>query len=201
MLTLDTSSLRQPFASDRHYVRVASGSTLRFVNNQLDALKLALENMGGWDAQTIAGVIMTATHGSGLAFGPIASQVASMQLVTANGVMLQIEPDDGITDPRRFPGHLPEEPSVKLHLVQSSLVFNAVLVSMGCMGILYAVVLRTVDRFWLRETREVVSWIDLAKPGGYLEGLIRRPRDPGYPDHVEVSICPSWPCKTDATRR
>jgi hypothetical protein len=55
---------------------------------------------------------------------------------------------------------------------------------------LYAVVIRTVDRFWLREIRQLVSWFDLAKPGGYLEGFVRRPRDPAYPDHVEISACP-----------
>ena len=101
LLPLEASTLREPFASSHpYYVRAAGDSTLRFLNGELDKRGLALENMGGWDAQTIAGVMMTATHGSGLAFGPIASQVVSLQVVVEQGELLPIEPDRGITDPR-----------------------------------------------------------------------------------------------------
>ena len=54
--------------------------------------------MGGYDGQTFAGVMSTATHGSGVAFGPLASFVRSIDLVAAGGVVHRIEPRDGITD-------------------------------------------------------------------------------------------------------
>ena len=40
-------------------------------------------NMGGYDAQTIAGVVSTSTHGSGLRWGPFPDLVRSLELVVA----------------------------------------------------------------------------------------------------------------------
>jgi hypothetical protein len=189
-LTLERSRLKPEAAADHRLVRVQAGMPLRKLNAWLWGQGLSLENMGGYDAQTIAGVAMTATHGSGLAYGPIASQIASLQLVTAGGRLLQVEPKAGITDPAKFKPMLEEEPNVPLELRQDDELFRAVSVSMGCMGIVTALVLKAVPAFWLRETRTLHRWSDLARKGGYLEGLIERPRDPAYPDHVEVSVNP-----------
>ena len=49
-------------------------------------------NMGGYDGQTFAGVMSTATHGTGVAYGPLASFVRSIDLVAAGGVVHRIEP-------------------------------------------------------------------------------------------------------------
>ena len=188
-LTLDRSRLKPEAAADRHLVRVQAGMPLRKLNAWLWAQKLALANMGGYDAQTIAGVAMTASHGSGLAYGPIASQIVALQIVTAGGRLLQVEPTNGISDPAKCK-QLEEEPGIPLELRQDDELFRAVSVSMGCMGIVTAVVLKAVDAFWLREERTLHKWSDLARKGGYLEGLVKRPRDPAYPDHVEVSVNP-----------
>lgn len=192
MLELERGELRPSAARDAHLVRVQGGITLRELNRELAARGLALENLGGYDAQTLAGVMMTATHGSGLAFGPIVSQVVSIQIVSDGGELLQVEPSEGITDPARFAGRLRDAGSEDLpvRLLQSDEVFHAVAVSMGCMGVVYAVVVKAVDAFWLREQRSLVLWEDLARPGGYLRDYLARPRDPAYPDHVEVTINP-----------
>jgi len=189
-LDLDRGRLKAEYAADRHLVRVQGGITIRALNVWLDAKGLALTNLGGYDAQTITGVAMTATHGSGLAFGPIAAQIASLQLVTTGGAVRQIEPSNGITNPATFPGKLEEDATVPVTLVQDDDEFNAVSVSMGSMGIVTAVVLRTVDKFWLREERTLHKWSDLAKPGGYVDTLVRRPGGAGYPDHVEIYVNP-----------
>ena len=54
-----------------HLVRTEAGVRLRELNPRLEKHGLALENMGGYDAQTVAGVLSTSTHGSGIGFGPI----------------------------------------------------------------------------------------------------------------------------------
>ena len=190
MLSLDRARLHPTFAGDRHLVRVQGGIRLRELNEHLDSKCLALTNLGGYDAQTITGVAMTATHGSGLNYGPIASQIASLQLVTSGGEVRQIEPTNGITNPATFPGYLEEDPHVPVKLVQDDEEFNAVSVSMGSMGIVTAVVLKTVDKFWLREVRTWHLWSEVSKPGGYLDTLVRRPGASGYPDHVEIYINP-----------
>lgn len=199
VLELDRAELRPDAAADPHLVRVQSGITLRDLNRALAARGLALENLGGYDAQTIAGVMMTATHGSGLAFGPIVSQVVSIQLVSSGGELLQIEPSDGITDPARFSGVLGDADGGRLpvRLIQRDDVFRAAGVSMGCMGVVYAVVLRAVDAFWLRERRSIVAWEELAQPGGYLARYLEDP-GAGFPDHVEVTVNP-YPERPDGS--
>jgi L-gulono-1,4-lactone dehydrogenase len=189
-LTLDRARLKGKHAGDRHLVRVQGGMTIRELNALLDSKRLALENLGGYDAQTITGVAMTATHGSGRSYGPIVSQIASLQLVTTGGEVRQIEPTNGITDPARFPGVLEEDPSVPLKLVQDDDEFYAVSVSMGSMGVVTAVVLRTVDKFWLKEVRTHTQWSLLAAPGGYIDLLTRAQPPQGGPEHVEIYVNP-----------
>ena len=52
-------------------VRVEAGMRIRELNRLLADRGLALSQMGGYDAQTVAGVLATSTHGSGITLGPI----------------------------------------------------------------------------------------------------------------------------------
>jgi hypothetical protein len=134
-------------------VRVLSGTRIRELNAHLESNGLALPNMGGYDGQTIAGVLSTSTHGSGLRFGPLADMARSLELVASGGRLLRIERADGPTDPDAF--------TRRRHgweLVQDDEVYNAVVVGMGCMGVLYAVTLEVRDAFWLKEVRTVSTW-------------------------------------------
>lgn len=197
-LALDRTRLRAAFAEDPHLVRVESGARLRDMNQRLSSRGLAFVNLGGYDAQTIAGAAMTGTHGSGLEYGPIASQIESLDLVTTGGVVLKVEPSLGITDPAKFPGFIdtPEGP-VPAQLLADDETFNALLVSMGCMGVVYAVVVRTSPRFWIREVRERTTWGELKKPGGFIERVIRRQKlDPSSapdPECYEIYVNPYPP--------
>ena len=94
-LPLDRSELRDD-APEGHYVRVG-GIRIRGLNLHLDRHGKALTNMGGYDAQTIVGAATTGTHGSGLHYGPISSQIVSLELVTTGGRVLKVEPADGVT--------------------------------------------------------------------------------------------------------
>ena len=71
-------------------VTVRSGTTLRELNADLDALGLAMPNLGDIDAQTISGAISTGTHGTGAGLGGIATQVEAMELVTADGALVRV---------------------------------------------------------------------------------------------------------------
>ena len=66
-------------------VTVRAGTTIRQLNTELDALGLAMSNMGDIDAQTITGAISTGTHGTGARLGGISTQVTGLQLVLADG--------------------------------------------------------------------------------------------------------------------
>jgi FAD/FMN-containing dehydrogenase len=147
-LELDDGTLRPGVLDGPPLARVRGGTRIRQLNALLEARGLALRNMGGYDAQAIAGVVSTSTHGSGIRFGPFPDAVRSLDLVVARGALVRVEPAHGITDPGRFTGTL----------IQDDDVFAAAVCGMGCMGIIASLVLEVREKFWLRERRVVRAW-------------------------------------------
>jgi hypothetical protein len=137
-------------------VRVEAGMRIRELNAHLDSLGLALRNMGGYDGQTVGGVISTSTHGSGVRFGPITDDVRSLDVVGSGGTLYRIEPADGITDPAAFAERRPD-----WTLLQDDIAFNAARVGMGCLGVIYSVTLAVRENFYLREVRTMSTWQDV----------------------------------------
>jgi FAD-linked oxidoreductase len=70
-------------------VTVQSGMPLHQLNALLTERGLGLTNMGDIDAQTVSGAISTGTHGTGRASASIAAQVAGLELVLADGSVVQ----------------------------------------------------------------------------------------------------------------
>lgn len=190
-LTLQRTRLKNP--NEPRLVRVMSGIRIRDLNDYLDKNGMALFNMGGYDGQTIAGVMMTATHGSGLGYGPIADQAVSLQMVVEGGRMVQIEPTNGITNPSTWTGKLEEDSTIPVQLIQNDDAFNAARVAIGSMGVVYSVTLKADQKFWLREVRRKVKWSELKQPGGYLEKVLARQpvyTDKPSPEHIEFQYTP-----------
>ena len=104
--------------------------------------------MGGYDAQTIAGVISTATHGTGIGLGAISDQAVSLVLVGEGGMIYRIEPSNGITDPEKYKNKYPEN-----KLIQNDDWYNAVSVCFGNMGIIYSAILKVIPAYYLKEER------------------------------------------------
>ncbi|HEV7562192.1 MAG TPA: FAD-binding protein [Solirubrobacterales bacterium] len=145
----DPATLRPEAGAD--LVWVGAGTHLRTLNPALWEMGLALRNMGGYDAQTIAGVISTSTHGSGLAFGPFPDAVRSLELVVSGGRALRLEPGDGPTDPATFA-------DAELELVQDDERFAAAVCGLGTVGLLYRVMIEVREKFWLKEVRTLDTW-------------------------------------------
>ncbi len=125
-LQLDLSALSGIQSVDGEEVTVAAGTTLWQLSALLEPLGLALENLGDIDAQTISGAISTGTHGTGAAFGGLATRITGATLVTADGQLLKV-------DARNSPELLP-----------------AVALGLGALGILVEVTVRCVPAFLLR---------------------------------------------------
>jgi L-gulono-1,4-lactone dehydrogenase len=153
---------------DATLVRLAGCTSIAKANAMLakETPARAFLNLGSYDAQTIAGAVATATHGSGMASGPIADFVASIELVTvvpdADGAPVvqsfRIEPANGITDRARF------EAAEALHgmkLVQEDDVFYSAVVGLGCFGVVTAVTLQVVPAFSFLEHHELLAWSQL----------------------------------------
>ncbi|HEY8373795.1 MAG TPA: D-arabinono-1,4-lactone oxidase [Pseudonocardiaceae bacterium] len=106
-------------------VTVRSGTTLRRLNAELDRLGLAMANLGDIDAQTVAGAISTGTHGTGARLGGLATQVAGLELVLADGSVLRCSEQD---DPD---------------------LLAAARIGLGALGVISTVTLRCVPAFVL----------------------------------------------------
>lgn len=153
-------------ANNHALIELEGGARLRDLNVVLDARRLGLPNMGGYDGQTFVGAMSTSTHGTGLGLGPFPDSVRSLVLATTGhyvgttvggtatpnaGVFLyRIEPSDGITDPAKY-----DDPEIAL--IQDDDVFYATIVSMGCFGVIYSVVIEVMQQYWLEEVRELTT--------------------------------------------
>jgi FAD-linked oxidoreductase len=104
----------------QHQVTVRAGSRLAYLGNELLDKGLAQENLGDIDVQSIAGAISTGTHGTGIRFGTLATQVIGLTLVTAQGEVLECSQE------------------------QHPELFKAAQTSFGTLGIIAKVTLRTV---------------------------------------------------------
>jgi len=111
---------------ERQRVKVQAGLPLWRLSNSLAASGMALENLGDIAKQSVAGAISTSTHGTGAAFGGLATQVEGLELVLADGSVVDCS--------------AAEEPEL----------FAAARVGLGALGIISAVTLRTVPAFNLR---------------------------------------------------
>jgi len=108
----------------------------------------ALPTSPGSGMLTIAGTIMTGTHASVLTEGPLADLVRSIDFVKADGGKVRLEPKGGITDPSSF-----KRTHRGWTLIQDNNTFDAFLISMGSMGIVYSYALQVRERFWMKEIR------------------------------------------------
>ncbi|MFC3450441.1 D-arabinono-1,4-lactone oxidase [Amycolatopsis speibonae] len=106
-------------------VTVRSGTTLKQLNAELDALGLAMTNLGDIDAQTVSGAISTGTHGTGARLGGIATQIAALELVLADGTVVTCSAD--------------ERPDL----------FSAARVGLGALGVISTVTLQCEPSFLL----------------------------------------------------
>ncbi|WP_370415622.1 D-arabinono-1,4-lactone oxidase [Streptomyces fradiae] len=111
-------------------VTVGGGAPLHRLNPLLAEHGLALENMGDIDRQTITGAISTGTHGTGVRFGSISTQVRALDLVLADGTAVHCSAD--------------EHPEL----------FSAARVGLGALGVVTAVTLQCVPSFALRCVEE-----------------------------------------------
>jgi L-gulonolactone oxidase len=110
---------------DAGRVRVECGIVLGELNRRLDALGMALENLGDIDRQTISGSVSTGTHGTGLDLPSVSAQVEAVDLVTADGQLTTISEGNDL---------------------------EAARIGLGALGLIYSLTLRTVPAFTIDRT-------------------------------------------------
>ncbi|RNB79448.1 FAD-binding protein [Brevibacillus nitrificans] len=107
-------------------VEVWAGTKLKDLGQLLFDQGYSQENLGDINAQSIAGAISTGTHGTGIRFGSISTQVVGLTVVTAAGEVLECSRE--------------EHPDL----------LRALQVSLGMLGILVRVRLLVVPAYRMR---------------------------------------------------
>ena len=126
-------------------VTVQSGIKLAALSDALDLHGLALTNLGDINVQSISGAISTGTHGTGLGYGGIATQVRALTLVQPDGSVLRCSPE--------------ENPDV----------YAVARVGLGALGVIDTVTLQTVPAFSLHAVETPSSFSELVTGHGFAE--------------------------------
>ena len=110
-------------------VIVKAGTTLEELSAILDDHGLALGVFPAIGWQTAAGAIMTATHGTGIKYGNLATLVVSLEMVTPTGEVMVVHKGDDM--------------------------FDAVVVSLGLLGVVTEITFQAESAFNLKEVTMV----------------------------------------------
>lgn len=127
LVNLDNYNRLLHVDEEKKQVTVQAGIRLYELNLALWKHGLSMSNLGTITQQSIAGAISTGTHGSGIKYGNISTQVIGISLVKANGEVIQI------------------------NQVENTHLLPAVQVSMGALGIISTVTIQCEEAFYLKE--------------------------------------------------
>lgn len=127
LVSLDRWSGIEAVDAERRIVEVRAGTRLRALGPALERHGLAMENLGDIDVQSIAGALLTGTHGTGAQFGVLATQLEALAFVDGRGELVYCSRE--------------QEPDL----------FRAAAVSLGALGIVTRMWLRCVPAFRLEE--------------------------------------------------
>ncbi len=132
-----------------------------------DGLPLrALPTLGGSGGQSIAGALATGSHGGDVLRRPLADWVQAIHLIGPGGQEWWIERSAGLTAGNetevqqkfREIAKTSTEVCKDIIVKKNDDVFRSVLVSVGRMGLVYSLVIKTVPAFLLREQRHEDLW-------------------------------------------
>ncbi len=131
---IDLSAFAGLIAVDagRMEVRFGAATPLWQIGPLLHQHGLALRNMGDIDRQTLAGVVSTGTHGTGLNLGSFSTDVTGFRIMLADGRVVGCSP-----------------------LIEPDL-FQAGRLGLGMMGVLLEIILQVRPVFGLRERYQLL---------------------------------------------
>nr|AGQ16462.1 gulonolactone oxidase [Fluvitrygon signifer] len=89
LIRLNHLNKMQKVDKEKLQVTVEAGMKLTDLNEELASIGLALSNIGAVSDVSVAGVIGTGTHNTGIKHGILATQVVSLTLMTAAGEVLE----------------------------------------------------------------------------------------------------------------
>ena len=179
-------------APSTYYFHVEAGITMADLDQLLDhqSPRLAIQATGGSVRATLAGALSTATHGGEFRWPLLVDRVRAIHLVGPGGQEWWIEGSTSITDLGRLQQIYPNIDQQHFiaghqHLgrIAAKDLLNAVIVSMGTMGVFYSVVLEVVPQFGIQqivtslepppENSDATGWSLLVRHAGTSEANLR----------------------------
>lgn len=127
LINLDNYSKVLNIDKEKKQVTVQAGIRLKNLNVILRENGLSLANLGSVSEQSIAGAAATGTHGTGIKFGNISTQIIGMKLILADGTVLIINENENAE------------------------LLPAVRINLGVLGIVSELTIQCVDVFNLRD--------------------------------------------------
>lgn len=113
-------------------VEAQAGVTVRDLNKALRQHGLSIPTQGEWLGATVAGAVATGVHGGSSAHGILATSVAALRLVLADGTAVTVTAEDEL--------------------------FRHAAVSLGTLGITSTVTFECVEQFYLELYSEVIPF-------------------------------------------
>lgn len=127
---------REQVNEEKQYVVAQGGVILHALHDCLTAHGLAMSNLGSISDQTIAGVITTATHGTGISFGVLSTMVLELNLMIADGSLVTCSES--------------ERPDL----------FKASLCGLGATGLILSAKMKVEPAFRLRDEQDTIAFED-----------------------------------------
>lgn len=118
-------------------VTVEAGCRIYELNDYVKAHQLAVQNLGSISEQSVAGLILTGTHGLSQYHGLVSQQVVLLTLINSAGNL------------------------VSCSLVDKPNLFRAAMLSLGKIGIITHVTLRLVPRYTIKLKQEIIKFLTL----------------------------------------
>ncbi|STX27969.1 Probable xylitol oxidase [Legionella beliardensis] len=131
-LSLDKFSGIEEINKDEMTVTVLGGTKIADLERELFINDLSLINLGDINQQTIAGLIATGSHGTGLSFGIASTQIVWMQIITPRGEVIEC------SETKNYE------------------IFKAAQVSLGCLGIISKVKIKVLPKYYMYQERNLV---------------------------------------------
>ena len=162
---------------------VEAGITMADLQHLLDHQhpRLAIRASGGSPGATLAGALATATHGGEFNTPLLVDCVRAVHLVGPGGEQWWIEGDVPVADQGKLQQRYPEIDAA--HFIGAGWngipglsaqdVLDAVVVSMGTMGVVYSIVLAVRLQFGLRQVVHPTNWAELLDAAQTTEGDLR----------------------------
>lgn len=151
IVTLAPTHLVPQYAGERDgLVLCQTGVPVSDLNQFLEANGRSLMTSGASNGQTFVGAMSTSTHGSAIDLPAIQGHVVGLQLIPGPDRNLWIEPASApVTDGRMAT-------ALGATMLRDDRLFAAALVSLGGLGVIHSVLIRTVPRFLLVTHRDKV---------------------------------------------